>query len=219
MSPASSCRQSLPAYQCPTTGKHSCTQILDNRSSDNSKLQPVRCNTSLALHLTCWILRAPAGKWQCKTRCSYQQSKDTCRMHHQTYRSLGVQTHHQGQQPSVHLRCLIMLPIRTFAAQLRHCTPSQGRLDIISQRRASDLSILRCADSSSQSATKRSFRVSSWLGCSKCQTTGKHSCTQILNNRSSDNSKLQPVRCNTSLALHLTCWILRAPAGKWQCKT
>jgi len=174
------------------------------------------------------------------------KARIVARMHLQTYRSLGVQTHHQSQQPSVHLRCLIMLPIREFAVQLRHCIPSQGQLDIISQRRASDLSILRCADSSSESATKRSFRVSSWLGCKgcsnqgqveyntcmstalscrqslpayQCPTTGKHGCTQILDNRSSDNSKLQPVRCNTSLALHLTCWILRAPAGKWQCKT
>ena len=95
------------------------------------------------------------------------------RMHLQTYRSLGVQTHHQSQQPSVHLRCLIMLPIREFAVQLRHCIPSQGQLDIISQRRASDLSILRCADSSSESATKRSFRVSSWLGCKGCSNQGQ----------------------------------------------
>ena len=109
MSPASSCRQSLPAYQCPTTGKHSCTQILDNRSSDNSKLQPVRCNTSLALHLTCWILRAPAGKWQCKT-----------------YLGTMLLSTKQGYLPDA----------------------------------SSDLSILRCADSSPGSATKRSFKMS-----------------------------------------------------------
>ena len=161
---------SIPANQCPNTGKHSCTQILDNRSCDNSKLQPVRCNTSLASDLLATASSSGQMAVQNMTRhdAPINKARILARMHLQTYRSLGVQTHHQSQQPSVHLRCLIMLPIREFAVQLRHRIPSQGQLDIISQRRTSDLSILRCADSSSESATKRSFRVSSWLGCKGC---------------------------------------------------
>ena len=108
------------------------------------------------------------------------------RMHRQTYRSLGVQTHHQSQQPSVHLRCLIMLRTCTFAAQLRRCIPSQGQLDIISQRRASDLSILRCADSSSESATKRSLKMSHHAALSETSLPREH--TVDLHQTGSDDS-------------------------------